>query len=45
MVAEVAPVPLPLIVKSGGAVFTVWVRAAEVLVPKVESPEYFAVIE
>ena len=32
-------------VKSGGGVFTVCAKAAEVLVPKVESPEYFAVIE
>lgn len=40
-----APVPLPLTVKSGGGVFTVCAKAAEVLVPNVESPEYFAVIE
>jgi hypothetical protein len=32
-------------VKSAGGVLTVCVRAAEVLIPNVESPEYFAVIE
>jgi hypothetical protein len=31
--------------KSGGGVFTVCAKAAEVLVPNVASPEYFAVIE
>jgi hypothetical protein len=32
-------------VKSGGAAFTLWVNAADVLVANVASPEYFAVIE
>jgi hypothetical protein len=45
MVADVAPVPLPLTVKSGAGAFTVWFNAAEVLVANVASPEYFAVME